>query len=214
MTPLLELERALFERINHARSPLFDQLGALLSSSTWPWLIAIALLLYALTRGDREGRRAALFIFIAVLAARLVSGGLADLIQRPAPKHAVVGTHFTETNGQHAVLKPRTQAAAATLTNATPRPSGPLDACPSPEAATLLAAIGVLSLFYFQWWLFVLPVLSGWAQLYTGDHRPGDVLIGWLIGAAVAAIARTAQTGMGRSRQDLKAYQAHLAQRR
>ena len=62
---------------------------------------------------------------------------------------------------------------------------------PSAHAATSFAGALVLSLALRRWWaaasLFALAAGIAWSRVYVGVHYPSDVMLGALVGLAVAA---------------------------
>lgn len=79
-------------------------------------------------------------------------------------------------------------------------PAGP--SFPSGHALGSMAVFGALTLILLPWiqprwarWLvaiigFALPILIGASRPYLGVHYPADVLAGWILGLALALIAR------------------------
>lgn len=105
--------------------------------------------------------RRSVFPPLAVGAANLLSHLLKELIDRPRPDPA--GHLVTETN----------------------------PAMPSGHAVGAAAFAMVITLLFRRWWalwLWLLALLVGLSRLYIGVHWPSDLLIGWALGAGVAAL--------------------------
>ena len=59
---------------------------------------------------------------------------------------------------------------------------------PSGHATVAFACATVLALAVprLRWWLYALAALIAFSRVYVGVHYPGDVLVGALLGVAIA----------------------------
>lgn len=62
---------------------------------------------------------------------------------------------------------------------------------PSAFAANVMAVTFIIALLFPKTapWIYFLPLLTGWARIYTGNSYPMDIIIGWLWGILAVAIA-------------------------
>lgn len=62
---------------------------------------------------------------------------------------------------------------------------------PSSFAANAMAMAIVIALLFHRTspWIYMMPIIVGWARVYTGNSYPMDILVGWIWGILAVAIA-------------------------
>lgn len=152
------------------RTPLLDDLALLLMHVGQSDLTALALILVTLAVTVRTRRWTwGAGVCVAAAGALVVAGIGKALVGRPRPAvaDALVVAHGTAMPSSVAVLS-AAMAVAAVLGWTDPRPGG--------RRRGALAVAIVAAIF-------------GWAVIYLGAHWLTDVLVGWVLGAAVGVAA-------------------------
>ncbi len=184
MSGLIDLARAIdthvFYWINVALAhPWLDWLLPRIADFG-PVRLALGIFAAALLIWGKAGAKAAVIaIAVSVL---LIDRGACRWIKyetaRPRPYQQLSGIwHRTPSGMKETTLQ--TIAAAA---------REPRRSLPSSHAANTMAIACVAWAAWGRraWLLFVLSFLVGWSRVYCGVHYPADVLIGWMLGAAIA----------------------------
>jgi membrane-associated phospholipid phosphatase len=151
----------------------------------WISVLVLAWLILLLRFGSL-GRRAALILIPAVVAANLLSdvgknhlGMLRPCDFRSVGVHSIV----TMSNGAYPIHVYDTDVGKVRVIGE-PLTSGGM---PSAHAANNAAAAGGI-LFFFRrkaWWIVFLPLFVGLSRVYVGVHFPSQVFVGWLVGGGV-----------------------------
>ena len=172
------LDRNLFEWVAQRRAPGLDRTLPQLSlaaSYSRLWM-AIAALIAVFCQ--RRGRRAAAEGMIAIA----VTSAVANMAVKPLVRRRRPGGSVPE---ERRLEQP----------DSTSFPSGH-----SASAAAFAGAVGG-QLRPMRIPLNTLAALVGFSRVYTGVHYPGDVVVGWLLGKAVAGIVHQVSLRLdGRSR--------------
>jgi undecaprenyl-diphosphatase len=164
MDALVRLDAGLFRLLApDGRHPVLDLFFPLITQLK-VFAVPLALAWIALFwRGDRRTRVLLLALLLAVGLSDLVSShGIKPLVARERPCHVVSPVRlFFSCKGSYSM--------------------------PSSHAANLAAAAVVLGAAYRRWIpAFALAaLLVGYSRVYIGLHYPGDVLVGYAVGAAV-----------------------------
>lgn len=130
--------------------------------------VPVAIGAVAWGRGDTNGWRRGLLGGSAVASAGLLDQVLKNLLCRARPSAADAGAFF---KGFPCVPAPYALASF-----------------PSGHATTAFALAAALSFWYPRWtaaWL-ALAAVVGWSRIALGSHFPSDVVVGALLGVAVA----------------------------
>ncbi|MGW5348131.1 phosphatase PAP2 family protein [Streptomyces sp. NPDC004050] len=171
--PLLRLD-ALVARDLHTVAvarPGVTGVVRVLSDWVWdPWTMRALAALACVWLWLRADRRRAVRVAGATVAAAAVSQGMKEAVGRDRPvwPDPVDAAHFAAFPSGHAM----TAAAVCGMLLWLLPPSAPRAWV---RAAWVLAAVSVLGV--------------GFTRVYLGVHWPSDVLAGWLMGAALAALA-------------------------
>lgn len=166
------LDRALFSFINAAHSPFWDAAMVFVSRRE-SWFSAYALLILGLIHLYR--RRAALLVPLVaatVWAADVISAdGFKPMTQRLRPCHepALARTiRLVEGAGCGGQFGFMSSHAANTM------------------ALTIFLVLTLPRRFaLFKWVLIIWAFFTGYSRVYLAAHYPGDVLAGWVLGAAL-----------------------------
>ncbi|MFD7631713.1 phosphatase PAP2 family protein [Streptomyces sp. NPDC059851] len=170
--PVLRLD-VLVARDLHASAvarPGVTELMRVLSDWVWdPWTmraLAVLACVWLWRRGDRQ--RAAR-VAVVTVAAAVVSQGMKALVGRDRPlwPDPVDAAHFAAFPSGHAM----TAAAVCGMLLWLLPPAGPKAWV---RGAWVLAVVSVIGV--------------GFTRIYLGVHWPSDVLAGWLLGTALAAL--------------------------
>lgn len=162
------------------RNSVLDVLLPLISE---PLVLGLALILFLIgywyyckhKEGDAIWPVTALVLFLALSA--LVCWGICDLLGswsgRLRPFESLPGTlHYLGSFDWRVV-------AEADLVS-----SGPGRSFPSLWACLSMAFAVIISVLFRRSnpWIYLIPILVGWARLYLGYNYPSDIIVGWLLG--------------------------------
>jgi len=169
---LYSIDVAVFTFINQTLSnPVGDLLWPLITDydKLLPVrIVLVAVWLWLIVKGGRQGRVAALMIIpVLFLSDKLSSAVIKEIVERPRPCH-------------EPDLIPYIHQLA---------PCGPGKSFPSSHAVNNFAVATVFSFFYRKWaWaLFTWGGLVALSRPAVGAHYPSDILAGAVIGLGVAA---------------------------
>lgn len=165
---LLAFDTTLFLMLNNGfHHPVLDVLMRFITEkSTW-YFPAGLLLIWLIWKGGREGRIVALLLILAVvLSDQLTSGLMKPFFERARPCKVLEGFRLLDHCGS-------------------------LYGFPSSHAANSMAVTTLLALYWRRWSIIAIAVLIGYSRIYVGVHFPGDVLVGWATGAAIACVLMT-----------------------
>ncbi len=178
---LPDWDRALFRLLNGEwRHPLLD---VLLPVFSWTWLLwvlgAVAAVL-VVRRGGRRAAAAVLCVLLAVGLADALTDRMKDAFCRVRPLNSLPLAWHQEDGAW--LRRPADFA---------PRPEDCGSSYPSGHATNTMALVTALLLLRGgrSRWLLLLPLLTGWSRVYLGKHFPSDVMAGWVVGMAGAALA-------------------------
>ncbi|MFD3804560.1 phosphatase PAP2 family protein [Streptomyces sp. NPDC058611] len=181
--PLLSLDGRIARDL-HARAvadPGTTHLMRVLSDWVWdPWTMRALAAAACVTLWWRGDRQRALRVALAAVVASVVQQGLKALVGRERPQwpDPVDSAHYAAYPSGHAMTATVVCGMLLwLLPGATPR-----WAVASAWAVAVVSVLGV-----------------GFTRLYLGVHWTSDVLAGWLLGAAVVALATCAYGGHGRA---------------
>lgn len=163
-------------------TPVFDTIMPFTTDFKKWRIFALAAWLALMILGGSKGRWAALLLIPLVAASdQLTSSVLKPLTVRLRPCEVLGNVHFWY-EGNRWIWTP-TEAVGGFKTSF---------GFPSSHAANFTAAMLFLSLVYRRWVPYVCLPFAGLVSLsriYTGVHWPSDVLVGIIIGAALAWLA-------------------------
>jgi undecaprenyl-diphosphatase len=161
-------DRAAFYAINHATNALFDRLMPLLSDDGLFKPLFVLVFVLLVWRGGRRGRWAALLVVpLLALSDQASSNLLKHAVERVRPCSALPDVRLLAgCSGSFSM--------------------------PSSHAANSCAAAVHFALFYPRLAvpLALLAFGVGYSRVYLGVHYPGDVLVGFLVGAAAALLVQ------------------------
>jgi undecaprenyl-diphosphatase len=157
-------DRAAFYAINHASNRFFDWLMPILSDDGQFKIPFLIVFLGLLVFGKSKGRAAALLVIpLLAMSDQLSSNLIKNAVDRVRPCGALPDVRLLAGCGTSFSM-------------------------PSSHAANTAAAAMHFALFYprLALPLAVLALGVGYSRVYLGMHYPGDVLVGFLVGAAAA----------------------------
>ncbi|MFE6974359.1 phosphatase PAP2 family protein [Streptomyces sp. NPDC057682] len=173
-SPLMRLDRDIAQAL-HRRAvvePGFVRVNRVLTDWVWdPWTMRALIAVVAVVLWWRGARLLAVWVAVTAVVANVLQQALKAAVGRPRP-------HWPD-----------------------PVDSAHYAAFPSGHAMTATVSCGLLVWLVHRsgagrgvrWTVLGLAVLSvlgvGLTRLYLGVHWPSDVLGGWLLGAALAALA-------------------------
>ncbi len=171
-----EWELTLFSWINQDwRNPVFDVLMPLASDATTLWILSIVLIGIGLAK-----RRLTLSVALGLGLCMGISDAACNLLKdtagRVRPHHSIPHT-WHQSEGQWFQLP-----ADFTPTKLTG------SSFPSAHAANAAVAGMVLFAASRRKAVWLIPLVIGYSRIYLGKHFPTDVIAGWAVGTAVAAI--------------------------
>ena len=170
-------------------SSALDRLMAVMSSAAF-WTIPLVIAgVLTLVRGGFRGRA---FVIVALLAFGISDGVVGRILKktvaRPRPHQTEVGVRMIDLQAPAyaGVFKPLKVKTSLGTGGDQPGRSFPSNHASNTAAIALLAA-----LFFPGWgWLAFIPSsLVAYSRVYVGSHWPSDVIVGILIGFAVACLA-------------------------
>lgn len=168
---LYSWDKALFLSVNQGWScPFLDGFFSFITDYRHFDPVFLALFLFLVWKGGPSGRWFVLAMVLAVLLADQSSSHLLKgWVERTRPCNALEG-----------VLTPLGKSHSFSF--------------PSSHAANMGASMLLLSLRYPKWTLAFLSIalLVGLSRVYLGLHYPSDVLGGYLVGMALALLAKEA----------------------
>ena len=194
------MDDSLFEALNRgAANPTLDWLMPRITNlhhQAWFFALVALACVVALRRGGPRARLWVLAALLSVGLSDLASSRIAKpLIPRERPCH----------RRQLARQAPAPMSYPGTrLAPGTECPGS--RSFPSNHAANM-AALGAVGWWFTRrrarWLWLLLPLVIGYSRIYLGFHYPSDVLGGWALGAAVAAlILRAARARLERGRAE------------
>lgn len=162
---------------DHFSNRLFDWFMPIASGN--PAFIPVVALVAAalLFRGGARGRMYLVFIALTILVSdSLLSNNLKHLIDRPRP--------FLTLPGVEPLIG-----------------KGGSGSMPSSHSANWAAATFTTFIFYRRslWFMLPMTLLISFSRVYNGVHYPGDVLVGWIVGAGGAAFVVVAMESLWKS---------------
>jgi undecaprenyl-diphosphatase len=150
----------LLELIEAVRNPVFDQVFlALTLLGEAPFILLAAIIV---TISYKEARWVGAGMILVFILASVLNAEIKEMLNVPRPNPGEVDPLTVE------------------------------DGTSTPSAHTMISTSVWLFLAFMLpagWWrgvLFAVPILVGFSRLYIGVHYPGDVVLGMVLGAAIA----------------------------
>lgn len=194
LSSLLAADTWLLYAINaDLRCDLFDTASATLSRGWLLWVLGLGF--FAIWATDALRRKAkwpqlrpVLFGILLILATAGVTESVTRVVtkhvDRQQPYYALPGVFYQDT--------PRDEwYRNAGPESFTPK-QGQMDSFYSGHAAHTMAVAVIAASFcpVMSPVIYVMPLAVGAARVYLGKHYPSDVFCGWIVGGAIALLAR------------------------
>jgi len=183
---LQTLDTRLFDFINQSlANPVFDWLMPFLSGNAIFFPLLFLLGVGLLWRGTIRTRLCVvLLLLILPLGDSLVVNTLKHTVARPRPFVTLPEARVFGVAGKGYVAPTPGGNGEEMAAN-----QGSRDSLPSSHAANCFAATMIVFIFYRRslWFMLPLALAVSFSRIYNGVHRPGDVLVGAIVGAGYAA---------------------------